>query len=52
MVVYKFIFENCFWISEVKEFDVCDVLGKVYVNIFIKFSFVGGDFESVKRELS
>ena len=23
-VVHKFISENCSWISEVKEFDVCD----------------------------
>lgn len=50
--VHKFISENCSWISEVKEFDVCDASGKVHVNTFTKFSSAGGDSESVKRELS
>ena len=50
--VHKFVSENCSWISEVKEFDVCDASGKVHVNTFTKFSSAGGDSESVKRELS
>ena len=50
--VHKLISENCSWISEVTEFDVCDASGKVHVNIFTKFSFAGGDAGSVKRELS
>lgn len=50
--VHKFISDNCSWISEVKEFDVCDASGKVHVNIFTKFSSTGGDAESVKTELS
>ena len=39
-VVYKFIAENCSWISEVKEFDV------------MMPSSSGGDTDSVKRELT
>lgn len=50
--VHKFISENCSRISEVKEFDVCDASGKVHVNTFTKFSSAGGDYESVKGELS
>ena len=49
--VHKFIADNCSWISEVKEFDVCDASGKVHVNIFTKFCSSGGDADSVKREL-
>lgn len=50
--VHKFISDNCSWISEVKEFDVCDASGQVHVNMFTKFSSTGGDAGSVKRELS
>lgn len=35
--VHKFIAEDCSWISEVKDFDVCDASEKVHVNIFTKF---------------
>ena len=49
--VHKFIADNCSWMSEVKEFDVCDASGKVHVNIFTKFCSSGGDADSVKREL-
>ena len=47
--VHKFIAENCSWISEVKQFDVCDASGKVHVNIFTKFCSSGSDVDSVKR---
>lgn len=47
--IHKFIAENCSWISELKEFDVCDASGKVHVNIFTKFCSSGGDVDSVKR---
>ena len=50
--VHRFIADKCSWISEVKEFDVCDASGKVHVNIFTKFCFSGGDADSVKRELN
>lgn len=50
--VHKFISENCSWISEVKEFDVCDASGTVHVNIFTKFASTGGDAENVKQELT
>ena len=44
--VHKFISENCSWISEVKEFDVCVASGTVHVNIFTKFASNGRDAES------
>ena len=50
--VHKFFSENCSWISEVKEFDVCDSSGTVHVNIFTKFASNGGDAESVKEEFT
>ena len=50
--VHKFIADICSWISEVKEFDVCDASGKVHVHILTKFCSSGGDADSVKRELN
>lgn len=49
---HKYISDNCSWISEVKEFDVCDASGQVHVNMFTKFTSTGGDAGSVKRDLS
>ena len=49
---HKYISDNCSWISEVKEFDVCDASGQVHVNMFTKFTSAGGDAGSVKRDLS
>ena len=51
-MVHKYISENCSWISEVKEFDVCDASGQFHVNICTKFSSTGVNAESVKRELN
>ncbi len=47
--VHKFIDENCSWISEVKEFDICDASGKVHLNVFTKFSQMGGEQKLSKR---
>lgn len=45
---HKYISDNCSWISEVKEFDVCDASGQVHVNMFTKFTSAGGDAEVSK----
>ena len=50
--VHKYISDNRSWISEVKEFDVCDASGQVHVNMFTEFTSAGGDAGSVKRQLS
>ena len=47
--VHKYISDNCSWISEVKEFDVCDASGQVHVNMFTKFTSAGGDAQSLEQ---
>ena len=49
--VHKFVAENCSWISEVKEFDLCDASGTVHLNMFTKFDAMGGDATTVEAEL-
>ncbi|CAB4039901.1 Hypothetical predicted protein [Paramuricea clavata] len=50
--VHKFITENCTWVSEVNECDICDASGKVHLNVFTRFGSMGGDAESVERGLT
>ncbi|XP_031554525.1 uncharacterized protein LOC116291494 [Actinia tenebrosa] len=49
--VHKYISENCTWVSEVKEFDLCDASGTIHVNVHTNFGYAGVDGESVKGEI-
>ena len=50
--VHEYITKHCAFVSEVKEFDICDASGMIHLNVFTKFGSMGGDSTSVKRELT
>ena len=50
--VHEYIREYCTWISEVKEFDLCDASGIIHLDVFTKFGSMGGDVTSVNRQLT